>query len=66
MPEYKIGKIFNLEKEHGVGYVLSDNIKYLFTKNDTKEFNELNDGDTVSFSAENVNGSYRAFFVKRI
>ena len=65
MDEYRTGQICNYKRDEGIGYIMCDNYKFLFTKNDCEEFNNLNDGDMVRFRAEQVNDVYRAFFVKK-
>ena len=65
MDTYKTGKIYKILKENGVGYIVDDSNMYLFTMNDSKEFELLNIGDIVRFRAEKVNNEFRAFFVKK-
>ena len=65
MDTYKTGKIYKILKENGVGYIVDDSNMYLFTVNDSKEFELLEVGDIVRFRAEKVNNEFRAFFVKK-
>ena len=60
----KIGKIKEINKEFGVGEIVTIDDVYLFTINDIKE--DINVGDIVKFRGEDVNEEKRAFFVNKI
>ena len=60
----KIGKIKELNKEFGIGKIVSTDDIYLFTINDIKE--NLNIGDLVRFRGEEVNEEKRAFFITKV
>ena len=66
MNNYKTGKVYVINQDEGVGYVIDGEKKYLFTITDSyTSFNELKKDDIVRFRAEQVNDIDRAFFVKK-
>lgn len=66
MNNYKTGKVYKIEKENGVGYVVDGEEKYLFTSEDQyTDFDNLEKSDEVRFRAEKVEDINRAFFVKK-
>ena len=66
MNYYKDGKIYKIYKDNGVGYIVDEENKYLFTIFDVNtKWDELADGDLVRFRAEQINDTNRARFVKK-
>lgn len=66
MNNYKTGKIYVIDNDEGIGYVIDGEKKYLFTITDSFTlFKELKKDDIVRFRAERVNDTDRAFFVRK-
>ena len=66
MNNYKTGKVYDIKKDEGVGYVVDGEKEYLFTANDIhSDFDNLEKEDIVRFRAEIIDDVNRAFFVKK-
>ena len=65
LDEIKIGKIKNMDKQNGVGEIVTIDDIYTFTIDNLKDKNVEN-GDLVKFRGEKINDKNMAFFVNKI
>ena len=64
--EISIGMIKEIDYSAGIGYLITDNNEYMFLTKDIINNIILNKNDLVKFRGEIINGTKRAFFIKKI